>query len=114
MSTTTPKSSIQERANMRLYPFMVPIPSPRSRKLPTAWGLREHKRQVANSYRAATDNAQASFTEDGDDFGKADGAMTVKMSNNASLLCQGSSEIDRQHSATGLQHSSNLASALAA
>src|SRR6266568_2613075 len=40
--------------------------------------------------------------------------MTVKMSDDASLLRRGGSEIDGQHPAAGLEHSSNLGSALAA
>jgi hypothetical protein len=63
-------------------------------RLLAAWGRREHKLQVADSHRAALAYAQTCFAEDGDDFGKADVTMTVKMSNNTSFLCRGSSEID--------------------
>jgi hypothetical protein len=93
---------------------MAPIRWPQWPKSLAAWSRREYKLQVADSHRTALDNAQTCFTEDGDDFGEADVTMTVKMGNNASPLCRGRSEIDGQHSAAGLQHSSHLAGALAA
>ena len=40
--------------------------------------------------------------------------VAVEMRNNAPLLCRGCTEIDGQHSAVGLQHSSYLDCALAA
>jgi hypothetical protein len=79
-----------------------------------AWGLREDKLQVADFHSTALDNAQACFAEDGDDFCEADVTVTVKMSDDASLLRRGVSEIDGQHSAPGLQHSSNFSGTLAA
>jgi hypothetical protein len=79
-----------------------------------AWGLREDKLQVADSHCTALDNAQTCFAKDGFDFGETDVTMTMKMSDDASLLRRGGSEIDGQHPAAGLEHSSNLGSALAA
>jgi hypothetical protein len=46
---------------------------------------REYKLEVADSHRAALDNARTCFIKDGDDFSETDVTMTVKMSNNASL-----------------------------
>ena len=83
-------------------------------RLLAAWCRRQDKLQVAGSRCAALDNVQTCLTEDGDDFGKTDVTMTVKMSDDASLLRRGGSEIDGQHSAAGLQHSSNLGGALTA
>ena len=59
-------------------------------------------------------HVETCLAEDGDDFGKTDVTMTVKMSDDASLLRRGGSEIDGQHSAAGLQHSSNLGGTLTA
>src|SRR6266496_105232 len=66
-------------------------------RLLAAWGRRKDKLQVTDSHRAALDNAQTCFAEDGDDFDETDVTMTVKMSDDASLLRRGSSEIDGQH-----------------
>jgi len=83
-------------------------------RLLAAWGRREDKLQVTDSHCAALDNAQTCLTEDGNDFGETDVTMAVKMSDDASLLRRGSSEVDGQLSAAELQHSSNLGGALAA
>src|SRR5260221_234429 len=113
MSTTASASSNHRRVDMRLCPVMTSIHWGNRLRLFATWGRRKDKLQVADSHCAALDNAQTCFTEYGDDFGEADVTMTVKMSNNASPLCRGSSEIDGQHSAARLQHSFNLGGALA-
>src|SRR6266568_7428615 len=114
MSTTAKASSNHRRVRTRLCPVMSSIHWRNGPRLLAAWGRREDKLQVADSRRAALDNAQTCFAEDGFDFGETDVTMTVKMSDDASLLRRGGSEIDGQHSAAGLEHSSNLGSALAA
>ncbi len=93
---------------------MVSIRWPQWPRLLTAWGRGKYKLQITDSHCAALFYAQTGTTENGDDFGKADVTMTVKMSNDASLLCRGSSEIDGKHSAAGLEDSSNLGGTLAA
>ena len=107
-------SSNHGRVNMRLCPVMASIHWRNGPELLAAWGRREDKLQIADSYCATLENVQTCLTEDSDDFGKTDVTMTVKMSDDASLLRRGGPEIDGQHSAAGLQHSSNLGSALAA
>src|SRR5260370_29030968 len=114
MSTTTPTSGIQERVGRRLGTFMAPIRWLQWPKSLAAWSRREYKLQVADSHRTALDNAEACFTEDGDDFGQVDVTMAVKVGKNASPFCRRRPEIDGQHPTSGLQHSSNLAGALAA
>src|SRR5258708_30687134 len=114
MSTKAPTSSMEGRVSRRLYPFMATIRWPQWPKSLAAWSRRECKLQIADSHRAALDNVQTYFTEDGDDFGEADVTMAVKVGNNASPFCRRRPEIDGQHSTAGLQHSSNLAGALAA
>src|SRR6266702_6295904 len=113
MSTAASGNSNHRRVSMGLCPVMTSNRWSQLPRLLAAWGLREDKLQVADSRCAALDNVQTCLIEDGDDFGKIDVTMTVKMSNNAFLLCQGSSEIDGQHSAARLQHSFNLGGALA-
>src|SRR6266568_6210721 len=114
MSTTASTSNNHRRVSMRLCPIMSSIHWRNGPRLLAAWGRSEDKLQVADSYRAALDNAKTCFAEDGVDFGEADVTMTVKMSDDACLLRRGGSEIDGQHSAAGLQHSSNFGGALAA
>src|SRR5438067_4356043 len=101
MSTTASTSNNHRRVDMRLCPVMTSIHWRNGSRSLTAWGLRENKLQVADSHCAALDNAQTCFAEDGDHFGEADVTMTVKMGDDAPLLCRGSSEIDGQHSAAG-------------
>jgi hypothetical protein len=114
MSMTVPASSIQRRGSQRLSPFTASARWLEWLRLCVAWDLGEYKLQVADSHRAALYDVQTCFTEGGDDFGKADVTMTVKMGNNASPLCQGRPEIDGQHSSTRFQNASYLASALSA
>src|SRR6266568_4720414 len=112
MSTTASASSNHRRVRTRLCPVMSSIHWRNGPRLLAAWGCREYKLQVADSHCAALDNAQTCFAEDGDDFSETDVTMTVKMGDDASLR-RGGSEVDRQYSAAGLQHSSNLGGALA-
>src|SRR5260370_42600082 len=94
---------------MRLCPFIAPIRWPQWPRLLAAWGRREYKLQVADSHGAALDNAQACFTEDGDDLGEADVTVAVKGGNNASPLWWGCFEIDGQDATSGVHWKSRSA-----
>src|SRR5260370_29996210 len=110
MSTTPARSNSQGRVIIRLCSFMISIRWPRWPKLLATRSRREDKLQVPNSHRATLHDSQSGFTEDANDFCKADVTMPVKMRNDTSFS-RTCSEIDGQHSASGSQHSSYLAGA---